>query len=149
MTHEHLEHWAPRVAAIAAALFIADLFLGWQRTSVRVGGMVGVDHMASGWSGWGALAGLCAVVLVVLAIGGRAQASATAAAGAALFVLAALAVATADAHVSMHGRDVGLMVDSTRWPSWVGLGLAAVAALAGAAPFLAERRYPEPGGSAA
>jgi hypothetical protein len=139
MSYDRLEDWARPVAAAAAALFIVDLFLSWQRTTVHVAGAVQVHHMASGWSGWGALAGVCAVALLVFVIAGRMPAAATAAAGAAMFVLAVLAVATGDAHVGMHGRGFGVEVDTTRWPAWLGLGLAAIAGLASSVPLMRQR----------
>ena len=92
VSYERLEGWAPPVAAGAAALFIVDLFLNWERTAVRVADAVHVDHMASGWSGWGALAGVCAVALLVFMIAGRVPASALVAVGAAMFVFTALAI---------------------------------------------------------
>lgn len=139
MSYDRLEDWARPVAAAAAALFIVDLFLSWQRTAVHFAGAVHVDHMGSGWSGWGVLAGVCAAALVLLVLSGRVPASATAAVGAAMFVFTALAIATGDAHVGMHGRAFGVEVDSTRWPAWLGLGLAAIAALASSVSFLRER----------
>lgn len=139
VSYDRLEDWARPVGAAAAVLFIVDLFLNWERTAVRVADAVHVDHMASGWSGWGALAGVCAVALLVFMIAGRVSASASVAVGAAMFVFTALAVAAGNAHVGMHGRAVGVDVDTTRWPAWVGLGLAATAALASAVPLLRQR----------
>jgi hypothetical protein len=74
-----------------------------------------------------------------------------------MLVFTGLAIATGDAHVGMHGRAFAVDVESTRWPAWLGLGLAAIAALAGAVLFLHERgdvegapaAYRPPGGSAA
>jgi hypothetical protein len=73
MTSDRLRQWARPVGAGACGLFLVHLLLSWQWTDVRVGGVVHVDHMTSGWSGWGALAGLCAMGLLVLVLAGRSR----------------------------------------------------------------------------
>jgi hypothetical protein len=70
MTSGGLYQRARPVIAVAATLFVVDLFLGWQRVAVHMPG-IDVRSTASGWSGWGALAGLCALALLALAIAGR------------------------------------------------------------------------------
>jgi hypothetical protein len=133
-------------------LFLVDLLLNWQHADVQVDGMVHVHHVASGWHGWGALAGLCAGVLLAVLIAGRPKASAVF--GGALLAFAILAVAAGDTSATVHERMVDVQVDTIRWPAWVGLGLAAVAALASVLPYLmppdraAHPRWPA-GGSAA
>jgi hypothetical protein len=143
MSLERLRDSARPVATGATSLFLVDLFLSWQRADVRVPGMVHVHHMATGWSGWGLLAGLCAVALLAVLLAGRPRPSAAAALGLAMLAFTALAVVAGDTHVDMHSNAVGVEVDVTRWPAWVGLALAAVAAVATAVPFLA-RDEPSP-----
>jgi hypothetical protein len=65
---------------------------------VHFAGAVNVDHMGTGWSGWGALARACAIALVVLLLAGRVPASATAALGLGLAAIAALAGAVLFVH---------------------------------------------------
>ena len=43
---------ATDVAIVAGALFVADLFLDWQRTSVHLVGATHLEIAHSGWSGW-------------------------------------------------------------------------------------------------
>jgi hypothetical protein len=129
-----LLRWARPVAAGATLLFLVDLLLNWQHADVRVVGMVHVHHVASGWHGWGALAGLCAVVLLAMLIADRPKA--TAAFGFALLAFTVLAVAAGDTSATVHQPMVDVEVDTIRWPAWVGLVLAAVAALASVLPYL-------------
>jgi hypothetical protein len=117
---------ARMIGAGAAALLLADLFLGWQRLTVSAGDVVRGDTI-TGWSGWGAKAGLCAACLIALnMLRGSSSSRLVAALGMLLFV--ALAVMTGEAEVG-----------ATLWPAWMGLGLAAVASATQAVPLLAER----------
>ena len=67
MTSAALQQRARPVIAVAATLFLVALFLGWQRVAVSMPAL-DVRSTASGSGGWGALAGLCALGLLTLAI---------------------------------------------------------------------------------
>jgi hypothetical protein len=135
MTSEALRQRARPVIAIAAALFVVDLFLGWQRVAVSMPG-IDVRSTASGWGGWGALAGLCALVLLTLAIVGRSS-PATLALGLGALVFTALEVLTGRATVDLGASMMRVHVDTTLWPAWVGLALAGLMAAAAVVPYLA------------
>ena len=135
MTPEALKQRARPVIAIASTLFVLDLFLGWQRVAVSMPA-IDVRATASGGGGWSALAGLCALVLLALAIIGRASA-ATVALGLGTLVFTALEVLTGHANVDVGASMMRVHVDTTLWPAWVGLALAGVMAAAAAIPYLA------------
>jgi hypothetical protein len=141
MTPEALDQRARPVIAVAAALFVVDLFLGWQRVAVHMPA-IDVRSTASGWSGWGALAGLCAIVLLALAIADRSS-PATVALGLGALVFTAIDVLTGHENVDVGASMMRVHVDTTLWPAWVGLALAGVMAVAAAVPYLAV-----PGGRA-
>jgi hypothetical protein len=135
MTSEALQHRARPVIAVAATLFVVDLFLGWQRVAVQMPA-IDVRSTASGWGGWAALAGLCALVLLTLAIVGRTT-QATVALGLGVLVFTALEVLTGHASVDVGASMMRVHVDTTLWPAWVGLALAGVMAAAAVVPYLA------------
>jgi hypothetical protein len=135
MSAETLHQRARLVIAVTAALFVVDLFLGWQRVAVQMPAL-DVRSTASGWGGWGALAGLCALVLLTLAIVGRTT-QATVALGLGVLVFTALEVLTGHATVDVGASMMRLHVDTTLWPAWVGLALAGVMAAAAVVPSLA------------
>jgi hypothetical protein len=135
MTSETLQQRVRPLIAVAATLFVVDLFLGWQQVAVSMP-LIDVRATASGWSGWGALAGLCALTLLTLAIIGRASA-ATVALGLGTLVFTALELLTDHANVDVGASMMRVHVDTTLWPAWVGLALAGVMAAAAAIPYLA------------
>src|SRR5512132_1224862 len=135
MTSEALQQRARPVIAVAATLFVVDLFLGWQRVAVQMPA-IDVRSTASGWGGWGALAGLCALVLLTLAIVGRTT-PATVALGLGVLVFTALEVLAGHANVDVGASMMRVHVDTTLWPAWVGLALAGVMAAAAVVPYLA------------
>lgn len=137
MTSEARQRRANLVTAGAATLFLADLFLGWQRVAMRMTGVIDVHNTASGWSGWGALAGMCAIALLVLAVADR-PSPATVALGLGAFLFTVLAVLAGNAHVDAGASMMRLQVDTTLWPAWVGLALAGLMAAAAAVPYLAR-----------
>src|SRR5919204_4002273 len=65
MRREALRQRANLAIAGAATLFLPDLFLNWHPVAMHMGGVVDVRTTASGWSGWGAIAGICAPALLV------------------------------------------------------------------------------------
>ncbi len=135
MTSAALQQRARPVIAVAATLFLVDLFLGWQRVAVSMPAL-DVRSTASGWGGWGALAGLCALGLLTLAIVGRSS-PATVALGLGALVFTALEVLAGHANVDVGASMMRVHVDTTLWPAWVGLALAGVMAVAAAIPYLA------------
>ena len=135
MTSAALQRRARPVIAVAATLFLVDLFLGWQRVAVSMPAL-DVRSTASGWGGWGALAGLCALGLLTLAIVGRSS-PATVALGLGALVFTALEVLAGHANVDAGASMMRVPVDTTLWPAWVGLALAGVMAVAAAIPYLA------------
>jgi hypothetical protein len=119
----------------SALLFLVILFFDWHRTTVKA--LVGPDLAAgsSGWSGWGLLAGVCAIALLGLEVDrmlrnrsheGQALVDLALAIGVALATVAA--VFTGDASVSAGA--VGVEVASTLWPAWAGLVLASIIVVA-------------------
>jgi hypothetical protein len=130
-----LQQRARPVIAVAATLFVADLFLGWQRVAVSMPA-IDVRSTASGWSGWSAVAGLCALVLLTLAIVGRSS-PATVALGLGALVFTALEVLVGHAKLDAGASMMRVHVDTALWPAWVGLALAGVMAVAAAIPYLA------------
>jgi hypothetical protein len=135
MSSEALRQRARPVIAVTAALFVVDLFLGWQRVAVQMPA-IDVRSTASGWGGWGAFAGLCALALLALAIVGRTT-PATVALGLGVLVFTALEVLTGHASVDVGASMMRVHVDTTLWPAWVGLALAGTMAAAAAVPYLA------------
>jgi hypothetical protein len=127
-----------------AVLFLITLSLDWHRTSVRVLLAEGdAEAASSGWSGWGLVAGLCALAIVGLELDrqfrGRSHEGQTLvdlglAVGAAIATVAA--VFTGDASVSAGAS--GVEVGTTLWPAWVGLVLAALMVVAALVPTLPE-----------
>jgi hypothetical protein len=144
MDAHSLDRWAGLTVVGAGLLFILDLFLGWQKVSIAVSGVVDVEGTASGFRGWGLVAAVFAVVLVALVVAGlragpsvrRPFALTTSALG--LAISGALAAFTGDASVHVQTNGVGVEVESTLWPAWVGLVLAVVAAAAALAPLVSE-----------
>jgi hypothetical protein len=121
-----------RVAATASALLVIDLFLPWQHTAVRVGGMR-MGSASTGWTGWGVPAGVCALALLALTLADRAAVTrALLAVGMFVFTTLAAFLGTGDTEMAMYG--VAIHVHSTWWPAWIGVALSAVAALATALP---------------
>ena len=102
MTSTEHHDAAKLVALGAASLFVGDLLLTWHGTD------------SSGWTGWGLVAGLLALVVDALA-GARGEhplAMLVSASG--MVAATSLVVAAGDTH----------------WPAWLGLALAGVAAAA-------------------
>ena len=130
-------------AAAAAGLLLVDLFLDWQRAAVRVAGVVEVEATAAGWHGWGFLAGVLALALmaVLLTAGGRSTVSAAVALG----MLAATTVAVVTSEPDVAGGPAASVEESTVWPAWLGLVLAAVAFVATLVPLLTHPETPQAG----
>jgi hypothetical protein len=144
MTSEDRTARANRVILGAAALFLLDLFLPWQRVEMRMPAAIDIRDTASGWSGWGALAGVCAIALLVVVIAVR-ETPAIPALALGVLLCTTLEVLAGNAHVTVNAAMMRTQVDTTLWPAWVGLALAGATAAAAAVPYLAtpgERRPP-------
>jgi hypothetical protein len=139
----------------STVLYIGVLLLDWRRVSVEVAGVVDVEQTSSGLSNWGVVAGVIAVALVVLTLARirgdtpatprRLLAELILAVG--LLVFTVVAMFTGDVNVS--AGPVGIEVETTLWPAWVGLFLAAVivvAAAVEAAPEVSSPAHPRLGG---
>lgn len=139
----------------SAVLYLGVLLLDWHRVSVEIGGVVDVEQSSSGLSNWGIVAAGLAVALVVLTlrrIGRDTPASPrrlltelVLAVGLLVFTVAA--AFTGD--VSISSGPVGIEVETTLWPAWVGLFLSAVivvAAAVDAAPEVSSPARPRLGG---
>lgn len=139
----------------STVLYIGVLLLDWRRVSVEVAGVVDVEQTSTGLSNRGIVAGVIAVALVVLTLARirgdtlashrRLLAELILAVG--LLVFTVVAMFTGDVNVS--AGPVGIEVETTLWPAWVGLFLAAVivvAAAVEAAPELSSPAQPRLGG---
>jgi hypothetical protein len=125
------QRWASFVAISASVLFLLDLFLDWQKAAVHVAGVVNVESTASGWDGWGVVAGVLAVLVVTFAFKSMLPRAFAAALG--MFAATAIDAFTGSANVSPPAGPVSV-VASTLWAAWLGLALAAIAVVATAAP---------------
>jgi hypothetical protein len=150
-----IDRLASGVILAGAGIFLCDLFLDWHRVSVLAGGgAVDVRASSSGWTGWGGVAGVLAIALVLWQ--GREAAAAAAPTVLNSLVTAGLAVGTlgcaldeaVGGSATVSATPVTLVqVGARLWPAWVGVGLAAAVALAALAQMLVrlppvERPHP-------
>jgi hypothetical protein len=132
MDLQGLRRPAEPVATGGALLFLLVLSLDWYEVSAEVANAVRVDEAASGWSnGWGLVAGLLAIALIV---GHRLPERlhsdlAVLVAAVGLVVSAGLAAFTGAVDVEVAGA-VGVQVETTLGAAWAGFGIAVVVALA-------------------
>lgn len=152
MKSQDIRRAAGLTAVVASGLLLADLFLDWQRAYVGIAGVVQTDASSMGWGGWGSAVGVFALLTLVVALrdlgGHDTTAHHLVAVGLLPFALLAstlLTVFTGDASVNV-ANTVSVEVDTTLWPAWVGLVLAAVASVAAFVPVLLETRRPAPRG---
>jgi len=140
-----LKRASERVLLGLALLFLVVLFLDWHRTSVLVPGEGDAQAGSSGWSGWGLLAGICALAVIALELDrvlrkrsheGQALVDLALAVGSAVATVAA--VFTGD--TSVTAGAAGVEVGSTLWPAWVGLILATAMVAAAFVAVLPESR---------
>jgi hypothetical protein len=138
VTIERLLRLARPIAIVLAAALLVDLFLTWRDASI-VAGPVDVDAGASGWGGWGAIAGVFIVVLLVWEVAStltsRFDARIVELVGGILCVavggLAVVAFFTGSADVDVAGV-VSVVVDERQWAAYVGLILGLALGAAGA-----------------
>ena len=142
--------WAPYLIGLLGTLLFVDLFLGWHRASVSVAGAVDIEGDSSAWAGWGAVAGVLLVAVLLwegLRLRGAAVAQSASAAVVsfmlALGVVAFTAIEFFAGTASVQtGSVVTVDVHGRQWPAYAGLALAGLLALAAVAPLVqpAEQR---------
>jgi hypothetical protein len=125
-------HSAPYSVLLVGGLLFVDLFLGWHRASVSVGGVVDVHSDSSAWAGWGAIAGVMLIVLLIweaLRASGRAIAqdvtvaviSLLLAFGTLVFVAIEFFAGTASVR---SGSVLAVDVSGRQWAAYAGIVLA-------------------------
>jgi hypothetical protein len=132
-----MRSWAQHAVLPLAVLLFIDLFLDWHRASVAVGGALDIHAGSSAWNGWGALAGVSLLGLLVWE--GFRFAGITTERVAAELVSTTLAVAalaftaveffSGSASVDVAGV-VNVASEGRLWPAYAGLALGALLALA-------------------
>lgn len=143
-TNHQPDDRAAGLLLVAALLFVADLFLGWQRAGVWIADVVDVHATRSGWSGWGLVAGILALVISGLAAAtlwrraGPPGVTLVVAVG--LLIATALAIPTAGPGVDVAMPMMTVDAGPARWPAWVGLGLAGLIAVVALWSFVAGTR---------
>ena len=137
MTRARIESGASAVIFAGLLALIVDMFLRWVKVTVYSAGLFGTSLTldmvvtGSGWSGWGIVAGILAVVLMFWHARSLRRRSASIGAAAVTAVLAAAAAGftiwqalTGEADVVT--ADGTLFVSVTRlWPAGVAIGLTA------------------------
>jgi hypothetical protein len=130
-------------------LFLVVLFLDWHRASVEVSGAGDAEAASSGWSGWGLLAGVCALAILVLEFDrvvrkrsheGQVLVDLALAVGVAVGTVAAIFTGDASVTAGAAGEEIS----STLWPAWVGLVLAAAMVVAAVVAALPEAKAEAP-----
>ena len=127
---------AAGVAAGAGVLLLADLSLGWYSARVAAAGVVTIRSTVSGWTNVGVVAGLVTIAMLVFMIRPArhsgvidfVQAAVTAALGLAVLGFAIAAAFTSSASITVPAAAIA--VGSRLWPSYAGIGLGAVVAVA-------------------
>jgi hypothetical protein len=123
---------APFSVLLVGGLLFVDLFLGWHRASVSVGSALAVHSDSSAWAGWGAIAGVTLIVLLIweaLRASGRAIAqdatvaiiSLLLAFGTLVFVAIEFFAGTASVR---SGSVLAVDVSGRQWPAYAGIVLA-------------------------
>ena len=143
-TNRQPENRVAGILLVASLLFVADLFLGWQRAGVFIADVVDVHATRSGWSGWGLVAGLLALVIAGLAAvtlrRGVGRPGVTLVAAIGMLIATALAIPTEGQGADVVMPMMAVHVGAARWPAWVGLGLAILVAAVALAAFIASAR---------
>jgi hypothetical protein len=131
------KNWAPHALVLIGALLFVDLFLDWHGASVSVTGVLDVEAGSSAWAGWGAIAGVLLVALLlwegsrlagadVVQRASAAIVSLVLALGVAVFTAIEFFSGTADVQA---GPLVAVGVHGRQWPAYAGLVLATLLAV--------------------
>ena len=132
----------------SALAILVVLFLDWHRTTVDIAGVTHVEASTSGWSGWGLLAGIAAIVLVALNVRRtRRGQEPDATFGIADLVLGVVILSATVAGVFSGDADVqagvvGVESGTILWAAWLGLALSIVTAVSAAVVALPEAWQP-------
>jgi hypothetical protein len=142
-----VRNWAQRALIPLAVLLFIDLFLDWHRASVIVNGAVDIDAGTSAWTGWGALAGIALLGLLVwegFRFAGATAERVTTEVVSATLAIAAFGFILAEFFAGSTSVDVAGVVSVSKggelWAAYAGLVLGALLAAA------AVLRPPRPAG---
>lgn len=133
----------------SALAFLVVLFLDWHRTTVDIAGVTHVEASTSGWSGWGLLAGIAAIVLVALNVRRLRRGQepdptfgiADLLLGVVIVSATVAAVFSGDADVQV-AAVIGVEAGTILWAAWLGLALSIVTAVSAAIVALPEAWEP-------
>lgn len=134
MDRKTIRDVAAATAAGGGVLLLADLSLGWYEVRVAVTGVLDIDATASGWGHIGTVAGLLTLAMLVYMIRPirrdgavtLAQAVVTAVLGLGAFGFTVARALSGVASVTTPATTV--QVQSTLWPAYAGIALAAIVA---------------------
>jgi len=127
---------AAAVAAGAAVLLLADLSLGWYSVDVSSAGVAWARTSSSGWTNLGLVAGLSAIAMLIYMIrpirrpGVIDLAQAAITSGLGFTVLGFTIAAALTGSASVTAPETTIQVGSKLWPSYVGIGLSGIVAMA-------------------
>lgn len=139
------------IALIGSLALLVALSFDWHTADVHVVGVVDAEGSSVGWSGWGLLGGVFAMLVAIVAFADLRADDAARVRRFAVAVLppvgmvvaTALAAFAGDADVNVVGVT-SVEADSILWPAWIGLFLAAVASVAALVPLMLELADPTP-----
>ncbi len=132
----------------SALAFLVVLFLDWHRTAVDIAGVTHVEASTSGWSGWGLLAGIAAIVLIALNVrrtrrGQEPDATfGIADLGLGVVILSATVAAVFSGDADVQVAVIGVEAGTILWAAWLGLAFSIVTAVSAAIVALPEAWQP-------
>ena len=135
-----IRHLLPTRAAtlVVALALLAVLLLDWRHASIETAA-VNVEAGTSGVAGWGVVA---AISLVALLVAGLRQARPATLLGLALVAAAFTVVAFFTGSTTVEAAGVSVDTTTREWPAWAGLALAATLVLSAASAALAREPVP-------
>jgi hypothetical protein len=132
----------------AAFVYLGVLVLDWHRTTIEIAGVTTVRATELGWSGWGALAGVAAIGLVVVNSMRLYRGIEPAPTFGILDLVLGVAILSATVAAVFSGganvevAAVAVETNTVLWPAWAGLALASIVAVSGAVVALPEAWQP-------
>jgi hypothetical protein len=149
MTRSQLTRTSRLIALVGSLALLVALSFDWHSADVHVVGVVDAEGSSVGWSGWGLLSGVFAMLVAVIAFADLRADDAALVRRFAVAVLppvgmlaaTALAVFAGDADVNVVGVT-SVEADSILWPAWVGFVLAAISSVAALVPVVAQLAAP-------